>query len=61
MAVKFWDFFTRTLALVGKIVMLMGPMPGVTVTAAEADLVLSETAVAVSMTPGGFGAVAGAV
>jgi hypothetical protein len=49
---------TATVALVGEMVTETG---GITVTVADPDLVLSELEIAVTLTCGGFGTVAGAV
>jgi hypothetical protein len=60
-AVKFCDFFTRTLAFTGRMLTLKGPAPGMTVIVADADLVWSDTDTAVRVTLEGLGAEAGAV
>lgn len=60
-AVKFWLAPVGTVADVGDTITTIAPGAGVTVIVAAADLVLSATDVAVSVTTGGDGTLAGAV
>ncbi len=60
-AVKFCDPVAGTVAVVGEMLTLSGAGSAVILIAAEADLVLSDTDVAVRLTFAGLGRVAGAV
>jgi hypothetical protein len=60
-AVKFWLAFVGTVADIGDTVTTIAPGLGITVTVAAADFMLSATDVAVRVTIGGEGTLAGAV